>query len=201
MNNIINRFNPETVRNYGLAVLATVASALGANALKGSAAFDSVAHAQTTGNVTASSSTTSEMNPLTPDCMDEAFGINDENRATYNPAHLIGSFYVGKSKRKLEVRAQAPDVPEECEPIIESRTITVDQLYKGEDNTPVSAVFTGLGEIDDSQTITTARRFQGIRGPKVRGYHQLVNITVRATDGSEKQYTGRELIRGRTDGI
>lgn len=136
------------------------------------------------------------------DCVNEALGVETtDQRATFNPADFVGSGYIGKSLRRFYVELNAPEVSEECNDVIDSRQIKVDQIYRGEVNTPKSLVFAGLdAKNQERKTTTLNRRFTGIKGRGVRGYKVRVAETIEYEGGLYKKI-GIQTVRGATDGV
>lgn len=139
-------------------------------------------------------------------CVDEALGVaNNEELGDYNPADFVGSGYVGRSLRRFYTETVANAVSQECRPVIESRTITEDQIYRGKVNTRKSIVFNTLDAIDDQRRTRTLKRpFTCIPGPAIRSYKERVvmNLKYKNPDGTDSTFAkiGSRTVRGKSDG-
>lgn len=135
-------------------------------------------------------------------CVEEAFGASDKaDLDTLNPAEAVDSRYIGHSVRRFAVGLVANAVSTDCKDIIQSRVVEVDQIYKGQVNTPHSIVFNGLGAMSATQRakVTLKSPFSPIPGPRVRAYKIKAKETVVTMRGTLLK-EGTVTVRGSSDG-
>lgn len=136
---------------------------------------------------------------LVSKCVEEAFIGNGQftnadgkkhavTMATFNPAkHLVGSEYIGNSRKSVKVVANASKINEVCDPVIEDRYFTFTQYLKGRRNSSHKKLAIG-NNTNISKNISTYRSYTG-----KQGYDERVTMTV--TDVNGKVYTEKGTHR------
>lgn len=146
------------------------------------------------------------------ECVDQAANVPEgQTFNSYNPAAVIGSGYRNGSLRQWETTTTMNGISPECAAFVTGRTVSVNQIYRGKVNTKSPHVYKGTGEFPRQNPETgkfestvlrsvLKRGFSCIRGPKTRGYIEEVTMTVQTDGYGTFKRTGRDVVRGASDG-
>lgn len=139
------------------------------------------------------------------DCVNDGLNVASfDARSTTNPAQtLVGMKYIKRDGKwnTLRIEADAWAVGEDCDQVLDDRTIEVRQRYLGKQNIKTKGskvTFTGLSAIDAIRKVPVKRPYGCVNG-KAPSYTESVVVSTQVHNGAKYTLRGTQVFPAASD--